>query len=57
MKRPLRLLLVEDMEDHALLLVRELGKGFEVAFDRVDTLQAGHALGQGVRIDAHRGPS
>jgi signal transduction histidine kinase len=39
MKRPLRLLLVEDMEDHALLLVRELGKGFEVAFDRVDTLQ------------------
>lgn len=34
----LRLLIVEDVEDHALLIVRELQKGgFDTAFERVDT--------------------
>jgi signal transduction histidine kinase len=39
MIRSLRLLLIEDMEDHALLLVRELRGGFNVTFERVETLQ------------------
>lgn len=38
---PLRLLIVEDSEDDALLLVRELGRGgYDVTFERVDTAQA-----------------
>jgi signal transduction histidine kinase len=38
MGKPLRLLLIEDQEDHALLLVRELGKGgFDVSFRRAET--------------------
>jgi signal transduction histidine kinase len=39
MKSPLRLLLVEDMEDHALLLLRALGGTFDVTFERVETPQ------------------
>ena len=39
MKKPLRLLLVEDMEDHALLLVRQLQGCFDVSFERVETLR------------------
>jgi signal transduction histidine kinase len=37
MKKPLRLLIVEDVEDHALLLVRHLKDAFEVVFERVET--------------------
>jgi signal transduction histidine kinase len=39
MRSPLRLLLVEDMEDHALLLVRHLRGEFDVTFERVETPQ------------------
>lgn len=40
MGRALRLLIIEDVEDHALLIVRELQKGgFDPAFERVETLQ------------------
>lgn len=40
MGKALRLLIVEDVEDHALLIVRELQKGgFDTEFERVDTLQ------------------
>ena len=40
MGRTLRLLIIEDVEDHALLIVRELRKGgFDPAFERVETLQ------------------
>lgn len=40
MGRTLRILIVEDVEDHALLLVRELQKaGVELKFQRVETLQ------------------
>ncbi|MBN4002166.1 response regulator [Nostoc sp. LPT] len=35
---PLRVLLVEDSEDDALLLLRELQRGdYEVTFERIDT--------------------
>src|SRR2546426_11793884 len=41
MHAPLRVLIVEDSEDDALLLVRELRRGgFEPAFERVDTPSA-----------------
>ena len=37
--KPLRVLVIEDMEDHALLIVRELAKGgFAPGFTRVETL-------------------
>lgn len=40
MGKALRLLIIEDVEDHALLIVRELQKGgFDPDFERVDTLQ------------------
>ncbi|HPC77096.1 MAG TPA: response regulator, partial [bacterium] len=38
MPTPLRVLIVEDSEDDALLLVRELKRGgYETTFERVDT--------------------
>ena len=37
MKRALRLLLVEDLQDHALLLVRQLQGEFDVTYERVET--------------------
>jgi len=41
MERPLRVLVVEDVEQDALLVVRELRRGgFDVAFERVDTPEA-----------------
>src|SRR3989449_2409245 len=41
MHAPLRVLIVEDSEDDALLLVRELRRGgFEPAFERIDTPEA-----------------
>ena len=41
MGRPIRILLVEDAEDDAMLLVRELRRqGFEPATERVDTAEA-----------------
>lgn len=41
MAKHLRVLIVEDSEDDALLMVRELERsGYEVAFDRVDTAEA-----------------
>jgi two-component system, cell cycle sensor histidine kinase and response regulator CckA len=36
-KAPLRVLLVEDSEDDAVLIVRELRRGFELTFERVET--------------------
>ena len=40
-KRPLRVLLVEDSEDDAALVLRELERGgFDVVFERVDTPEA-----------------
>ena len=56
MGRALRVLIIEDVEDHALLIVRELQKGgFDPAFERVDTLQeleAAHpeAVGVGATV-------
>jgi len=46
MSKPLQLLIVEDSEDDALLLVRELKRaGYDAIFERVDTRQAmGRAL-------------
>jgi CheY-like chemotaxis protein len=39
--KPIRVLIVEDSENDALLLVRELWRGgFEPEFDRVDTSEA-----------------
>lgn len=39
MARPLRVLIVEDVEDHALLIVRELQKGgVDPSFQRVETV-------------------
>ncbi len=44
MGTPLRLLLIEDSEDDALLLVRELRRGgYDVTHQRVDTARAMHA--------------
>ena len=41
MGKPLRVLFVEDMEEDALLVLRELKRGgFDVTFDRVDTPEA-----------------
>jgi len=41
MSTPLRLLIVEDSEDDALLLERELIKdGYDLVFERVDTPEA-----------------
>jgi len=41
MNKPIRVLIVEDSENDALLLVRELSRaGFEPEFDRVDTSEA-----------------
>ncbi|HEX9840825.1 MAG TPA: response regulator, partial [Anaerolineales bacterium] len=41
MARPLRVLMIEDNEDDALLLVRELQRGgYEVEFERVETAEA-----------------
>jgi signal transduction histidine kinase len=41
MARPLRALIVEDVEEDAALVVRELGRGgFDVTFERVDTPEA-----------------
>ena len=49
MNQPLRVLFVEDSEDDALLVVRQLRQGsFDVAFERVDTADAlTSALSQG----------
>lgn len=44
MSTPLRVLVVEDLEDDALLIMRALRRGgYEPAFERVDTPQAMHA--------------
>src|SRR5258706_4838606 len=41
MAKPLRVLIVEDSEDDALLLLRELQRsGYEVEFERVETVEA-----------------
>jgi len=41
MNKPLRVLIVEDTEDDALLLLRELRRGgYDLTFDRVDTPEA-----------------
>ncbi|HUE98808.1 MAG TPA: PAS domain S-box protein, partial [Anaerolineales bacterium] len=41
MKKPLRVLIVEDSEDDALLLIRELRRGgYDVEFERVETSRA-----------------
>jgi two-component system NtrC family sensor kinase len=41
MREPLRVLMVEDSEDDALLIARELSRaGYEIDFARVDTLEA-----------------
>ncbi len=41
MSRPLRVLIVEDSEDDALLLLRELRRsGYDPSFERVDTPHA-----------------
>src|SRR5687768_18457793 len=41
MGKPLKVLIVEDSEDDALLLVRELQRGgYEVEFERVETAEA-----------------
>ncbi len=41
MSRPLRVLIVEDSEDDALLLLRELRRGgYDPSFERVDTYSA-----------------
>src|SRR5688500_20050527 len=41
MGKPLKVLIVEDSEDDALLLVRELRRGgYEVEFERVETAEA-----------------
>jgi len=41
MSEPIRLLIVEDLEDDAILLVRELRRGgFELAWERVQTAEA-----------------
>ena len=41
MGTPLRVLIIEDFEDDALLLVRELQRGgYEVEFERVETAEA-----------------
>ena len=37
MPTPLRVLIVEDSEDDALLIVRELRRDYEITFERVDT--------------------
>jgi len=37
MGRPLRVLIIEDSEDDAQLLLRELRRGYEVEFERVET--------------------
>ncbi len=42
MKRPLRVLVVEDCEDDALLLLAELEREFDVTHVRVDTAEAMH---------------
>jgi PAS domain S-box-containing protein len=47
----LRVLLVEDSEEDALLLVRELKRGYEVTFERVDTAPAMQAALEGKRWD------
>lgn len=53
MTTPLRVLIVEDLEDDALLLVRELRKGgYDVAFSRVDTAGAMEAELLGKTWDA-----
>jgi PAS domain S-box-containing protein len=45
MSTPLRLLIVEDLEDDALLIARELRhSGYDLAFERVDTPQAFGAM-------------
>ncbi|HZC18130.1 MAG TPA: response regulator, partial [Rubrobacteraceae bacterium] len=46
---PLRALIIEDSEDDALLIVRELRRGgYEPLYERVDTPEAmGEALGRG----------
>jgi signal transduction histidine kinase len=48
MIRSLRLLIIEDVEDHALLLVRQLRGAFDVAFERIETRQELEAA-----LDAH----
>ncbi|HET9906555.1 MAG TPA: response regulator, partial [Anaerolineales bacterium] len=41
MRKPLRVLILEDSEDDSLLLLRELKRsGYEVEFERVDTASA-----------------
>ena len=41
MNEPLRVLIVEDSEDDALLVLRELKRGhYDVAFERVETARA-----------------
>jgi PAS domain S-box-containing protein/putative nucleotidyltransferase with HDIG domain len=43
MSKPLRVLLVEDSEDDALLVIRELKKGgYDPVYDRVETAEAMH---------------
>jgi signal transduction histidine kinase len=48
MASSLRLLIVEDVEDHALLLVRQLRGAFDVAFERAETPRELEAA-----LDAH----
>ncbi len=41
MNKPLRVLIVEDAEDDALLVVRELERGgYDTTFERVETAEA-----------------
>src|SRR5439155_14003468 len=40
MPTPLRVLIVEDSEDDTALLVRELQRGYDVTYERVDTQPA-----------------
>jgi PAS domain S-box/uncharacterized domain HDIG len=44
MERPLRVLIIEDSEEDAHLLLRELRRGYEVEFERVETAGAMRAM-------------
>jgi PAS domain S-box-containing protein len=52
MGKPLRLLIIEDSEDDAQLLLRDLKRsGYEVAFERVETVDAMRAMLSKMRWD------